>query len=96
MNYMVLTIFVMAALLTSLVASTVTTINPASAAKSCGDRGMTDGCLPGQHRNEKTNKAQGNPHYPQVGGDRTGNPHGDTSFNPDKGDPHCDADERFC
>jgi hypothetical protein len=60
--------------------------------KSCEERGLLPGCLPGQHVN--TNAGQdvvGNPHYPQARGPATGDPHGSTVCNPTKGNPHTDT-----
>ena len=62
----------------------------------CADRGLSSGCTPGQHINEKSGKIVGNPHYECCGSDGKGNPHDATPFNPSKGDPHCPTSQFGC
>jgi hypothetical protein len=73
---------------------TAITMSQAYAAKTCAERGLNPGCSPGQHVNthgNTDNNIVGNPHYPQIGGDKTGDPHGGTHCNPDNGNPHSDT-----
>jgi hypothetical protein len=62
----------------------------------CSERGFNPGCTPGQHKNEKSDKLLGNPHYECCGSDGKGDPHDETQFNPDKGDPHCPRSQPGC
>jgi hypothetical protein len=60
----------------------------AYAAKTCKERGLNSGCLPGQHVKTDGNTDHdvvGNPHYPQIGVDRTGDPQDSTFCNSDNG-----------